>query len=129
MSKYVFDTYAWIEYFDGSIKGEKVRNVLSEKSNEVVTNAVTAAEVVSVFSRRDKDTSKALEAMRGLSVLHIVDEHVAEETGLVHSEMKKKMRDFGLADAFVVASARQLNAKIVTGDPHFRNMKNVLFLN
>src|SRR3990167_9217048 len=118
MNRYVLDTYAWIEYLEGSEQGRVVREILLDSTSEAITTAVTAAEVVSVFARRGHDAAKALDVMRRLSTLHIVEESMAEETGMAHAELKKKMKDFGLADAFVVAAARQLNAMIVTGDSH-----------
>lgn len=128
MSKYVIDTYAWIEYLEGSEQGRIVQRILFGERGEAITTAVTAAEVISVFIRRGFDMSKALDAMRRLSTLQVVEEHLAEETGVLHAEMKKKINDFGLADAFVLAAAQQLNAKVVTGDPHFAKLKNVVFL-
>ena len=36
--KIVFDTYAWIEYFEGTKKGEKVEEYL--KNNEIITPVI-----------------------------------------------------------------------------------------
>ena len=66
--------------------------------------------------------------MQQLSTLQIIDGVLAEETGMIHSTIRKRIKDFGLADAFVLTTAKRLGAKIVTGDPHFKNMKNVVFL-
>ena len=46
--------------------------------------------------------------------------------GMTHAEIRRKIKDFGLSDAYVLAAARKLNAKILTGDPHFKNMKEAL---
>ena len=42
--------------------------------------------------------------------------------------MKKKIRDFGLIDAIILTTARKLKAKVVTGDPHFKKFKEVVFI-
>jgi hypothetical protein len=42
--------------------------------------------------------------------------------------MKKKFKDFGMMDAFLLAAAQQTSATIVTGDPRFKTMDNVEFL-
>ena len=52
---YIIDSYAWIEYLDGTKKGEKVKEVLTEQ-NLIHTSAITVAEVVSRAKRKDKDT-------------------------------------------------------------------------
>jgi len=38
------------------------------------------------------------------------------------------MEDFGLADAFVLASARYKNVKVLTGDPHFKDFSESIML-
>ena len=38
------------------------------------------------------------------------------------------MKDFGLADAYVLATAKMLKAKVLTGDAHFKNMKNLALI-
>jgi len=37
--------------------------------------------------------------------------------------MLKTSKDFGLADAYVLATARRLKAKILTGDALFKSLK------
>ena len=49
-------------------------------------------------------------------------------TGQKHAEMKSKIKDFGLADACVLAGAEKINAKILTGDPHFEGIKNAVMI-
>jgi predicted nucleic acid-binding protein len=40
--------------------------------------------------------------------------------------MRKIERDFGLADAYVLVTARRLRSKVLTGDPHFRGVKEAV---
>ena len=42
--------------------------------------------------------------------------------------MRKTLKDFGLADAYVLAAARRLNAKVLTGDLHFKNIKDAVMI-
>ena len=128
MSRYVVDAYAWIEYLEGSAKGSIVDSIVRKEKNEAITASVTVAEVVSKAARSNYDVKQALEVLRRLSLLHEVEETTAELAGRLHTEVKKNIRDFGLADAFVLATARMLKAKIVTGDPHFKGMRNVILL-
>lgn len=122
MSEYIIDTYAWLEYLDGSPKGEIVRSIV--QSSKCFTSAVTLAEVVSVVERRGKDTKSAISAVVTNSIVLNVDEAVATKVGMLHAVQKKKIKDFGLADAFVLAQ-RESDQIIVTGDPHFKDVKNV----
>ena len=53
---------------------------------------------------------------------------IAMNAGLLHADMKKKIRNFGLADSIILATARKLRAKVVTGDSHFKGFKETVFL-
>jgi len=48
--------------------------------------------------------------------------------GKLHAEMRKHIKDFGLSDAFILALAKTTNSKILTGDRHFKNVKEALFI-
>jgi predicted nucleic acid-binding protein len=43
-------------------------------------------------------------------------------------EMKKRVAGWGLADSIVLVHAREANARVVTGDEHFRKVKEALFI-
>ncbi len=124
---YIIDSYAWIEYLDGSDKGDKVKEVLKEQ-NSIHTTAITVAEIVSRAKRKDRDTVIAYQTVITNSNIINVNPEIAKETGLLHAEIKKEIKDFGLADAFVLQTARKLNAKIITGDPHFKGFKEAILI-
>lgn len=127
MSKHVIDAYAWIEYLDGSEAGHKVNDLL-DKNDETYTCALTIAEVVSKVARKGKDSRIAFDVLLSNSHVVDVDEELSLHAGLLHSEMRTAVKDFGLADAFVLATARKMKAKILTGDPHFKNVKEAVML-
>ena len=49
-------------------------------------------------------------------------------TCAVYAEMRRKQKDFGLADSYVLATARKLESKILTGDMHFKNLAEAILL-
>jgi predicted nucleic acid-binding protein len=122
------DSFAWIEYFEGSNHGKKVEKIISDPHNEVLTCAVMVAEVVSKAKRSKKDEDLASMAMETLSNILEIDVELAKLAGSIHATMRKKFKDFGMMDAFLLAAAKQTSATIVTGDPHFRKLDNVEFL-
>jgi predicted nucleic acid-binding protein len=83
---------------------------------------VTVAEVLSKFIRKGKDHELALRAIEDNTALEPVDTGLAKLAGELHAEQKRKIQDFGLADAFVLATARKKSAKILSGDPHFETI-------
>jgi len=127
MTKYVVDAYAWIEYLGGTDAGRKVMEIV-ENNDDIFTCAVTLGEVVSKVARLGKDAKIAYDVLLSNSQVVVVDEELSFQAGLLHCEMRKTARDFGLADAYVLATARRLKANILTGDPHFKPLREAIMV-
>lgn len=128
MTKVVVDAYAWIEYFNASEKGLKVKQIIENESNEVFISSATFAEVISKFLRTNKDINIAIQGINTLAALIEVSQEISILAGEIHFTEKKKNEDFGMLDSFVVATAKKLNAKILTGDNDFKNFKETIFI-
>ncbi len=122
------DAYAWIEYLDGTSKGTTVRDIVEDAHNTCTTSAVTLAEVVSKFIRNGRDPKIALKALEDNSNVLVADLALARLAGEIHAEERKKAKDFGLADAFVLATARSKGSRVLTGDPHFNNIPEAVMI-
>lgn len=127
MNGYVIDSWAWMEYMDGSVRGKKVREIV-EKSGPIFSAAITVAEVTSKIKRQGMDFVRGRDAIASNSRIISLDEGQAFVAGQIHADMRKENPDFGLADAIVIAAARQLNVKILTGDPDFKNVKEAVLI-
>lgn len=127
-NRYVLDSWAWLEYFEGHSRGERVRKIISDERDEIFTHAVTVAEIISKAVRSGKDVEAVLLAIRGNSNIVPADVLESKEVGITHAITKKKSKNFSLADAFVLATARKMKANIVTGDPDFRDINGVIML-
>jgi predicted nucleic acid-binding protein len=123
----VADAYAWVEYLDGTKRGEKLRDLL-EGGAEVYTSAVTVAEVVSKAARTNRSPETARAIIRGNSTVVEADEQLSYDTGMLHADVRRTISDFGLADAYVLATARRLGARVLTGDPHFKSLGDAIML-
>lgn len=128
MNKIIMDAYGWIEYFYGSSNGEIVRGILNDHNNQIFTHSVTLAETISNVKRKGFDAEVAYNLIQQHSLIINTQEDFSKEVGLLHAEMRKKISDFGLADTFVLLFSQKEQATIVTGDPHFKDIKNVIFL-
>jgi predicted nucleic acid-binding protein len=128
MTRYIVDAYVWIEYLAGSGPGAKVNAIMENDDNEIYTCAVTVAEVVSKVAREGSDAEAAYDIIASNSQIVNADEESSKETGLLHAEMRKTKKDFGLADAYVLAAARKLRSKILTGDPHFEDVEEAFHI-
>ncbi|MFH0837470.1 MAG: PIN domain-containing protein [Candidatus Aenigmatarchaeota archaeon] len=125
---FVIDTYAWIEYLISSDSGESVKKIVENTSNQIYTNIVTLSEVMSKVNRENMDVKIAFDAVTKTSMIFNIDNQFAFDVGALHAEQRRKIKDIGLADIFVLLTAKRLNASIVTGDPHFKGFKNVVFI-
>ena len=128
MTKFVIDAYAWIEYLEGSEKGRRVGETIEDNSNEIFTSSATLAEVVSKFLRTSREVKIALTAINALSAVVAMGQELCIQAGFIHFETKKKNKEFGMIDAFVAATAKSINAKILTGDPDFKNFKDAVMI-
>lgn len=128
MSRYVVDAWAWIEYLIGSKYGIKLKEALDEDGSEIYTCAVTLAEVISKVAREGQNVQEAYAMLFANSQIVDINEELSLEAGLLHCEMRKSQKDFGLADAYVLATARRLNSKILTGNTHFKSVKDAVLI-
>ena len=126
--KYVFDSYAWIEYLDGSSLGEKVNEILLDDDTEIFSLNLTIAEVVSRTKRKKRNVELAFKAIHLNSKVLEVTPEIAKKAGLFHAEVRKKIKDFGIVDALILVFSRELNARILTGDEHFESFKEAVML-
>jgi len=120
------DSWAWIEYFSGSVAGATVERATT--GNEIWTSAVSIAEIVSKYRRSQIDEGPPIRTLLSISRVSTPDENDAQEAGRVHAETKNLSPNFGLADSFVLQLARKLGCKVLTGDPDFRRLKEAQFI-
>lgn len=125
--KYIIDSSAWIEYFQGSEKGEKVNGILMS-DNEILTLALNIAEVISYIERNKGNFEAAYNSMIKNSALFNITPKIAKEAGLLHAQMKRAIKRFGLADAILITSSKALSANLITGDSHFKSFKEAILI-
>ena len=127
--KYIIDSYAWIEYFMGTKAGEKAKPII-EGLEEKITPTICLAEVYAKTIKVESEelAEKQRTFIKERSALAPLDETIAIESAKMDVTMKKKIKGWGLADSIVYATALIKKAEIVTGDEHFKNLKNVIFI-
>jgi predicted nucleic acid-binding protein len=128
LNKFIIDAWAWIEYFRGSQPGLKIDEILEDPSTDVYTCAITVAEVISKTARDGQDVEAAYNMLLSNSDVIKIDEEISKQAGLIHRKMRQTKKDFGIADAYILALANKLEGKIVTGDPHFEGLDNAILI-
>ena len=118
------DSFAWLELFQGSKKGEKVLRILKENIGQVYTSVLNLYEikyrVVEI-----KDINTANEFIKTIeSHTNILD--VTKDIAMKASEIKLGRKKMGAVDCIVLASARINGLKILTDDPHFDDVEEAV---
>ena len=133
--KIVVDTYAWIELFIGSEKGRIVKEKLGS-AEEVYTPDIVLAELARKYAREGIELSVVEERLSRISEISRIipiDKGMAMKAAEVDRELKDKakkacLREPSLVDAIVLATARALNANLITGDQHFKEESETIWI-
>lgn len=131
----VVDSYAWVELFLGTAKGEETRGLILE-AEEIRTPDIVLAEISRKYYREklDPKTVKArLETISSATMVTGIDTSLALRTGPAHKELLEMaklehLETPSLFDAIVLATAREYDSNVVTGDEHFRSLPETIFL-
>src|SRR6266581_7979303 len=116
----VLDTFAWIEYFNGTSAGEKVQDFL--ETGLVLTPAIVVAELSEKHRRLNREFGPKYDFVKARTSVVPLEEELARVAGELNFDRKKTVKGWGMADSIVLATARQSKSIIVTGDSHFKDL-------
>ncbi|WAC05862.1 MAG: PIN domain-containing protein [Methanoregula sp.] len=111
-----------MEYWRGNEAAKK----WIENDSPLFTSTITLAEVVRFFVSGGQDEATirtCLDDIRARSSILPVDEDIAVAAGHL-----KKREVAGIADSIILATARNGDHKVVTGDPHFKEITDAIYL-
>lgn len=112
----------------GTKRGSVLDKLFEDINNKFVTLDCTLAELKGVSIRDNLDFDEILVDVKNNSViLPVLREHWLNAAE-IKSQYRKKKKHFGLIDAILVAKQKELKCKLISGDPHFKGLKNVVFL-
>jgi predicted nucleic acid-binding protein len=118
------DSCAWIEYFQGSSLGEKVRDYV-EDDEEIIVSTINIAEVYRWILRfyNQEIAEEKRRAIKDRCLLIDVDEEIAVDAARIKHDL-----GWGLGDSIIYATAKNEGAKVLTCDSDFQGQENVIFL-
>ena len=114
--KIVFDTYAWIEFFEGTEKGRTVKKYLME--DRVLTPSIALLELSYKADREGWNFKKHLNFIRLNSEITSINEEFVLTFGRLYNKIKKQVKNISFADIIILHTAILNNAKVLTGDEH-----------
>lgn len=120
----LFDTWAWVEYFQGSPEGAMLRPLIEKR--EVATCILSFAELSDLHARAARpglEDRLLFIASRG--PVHEVSHTAATRAGATKWSQRRNGHALGLGDAVIYEVAREHGLEIITGDPGFRGLPGV----
>ncbi|MDE1854150.1 MAG: type II toxin-antitoxin system VapC family toxin [Thaumarchaeota archaeon] len=125
--EYVIDSYAWIEYFRGTPSGSAVRPYA--EGDRAATSTLTLAELKEKYLREKWASFEGdFDFVAARTLITPVDRKIALLAGELNHTRKKTVKDWGMADSIILATARSASAKVVTGDKHFVGLSDAVIV-
>ncbi len=124
--KMLIDTSAWIELFLGTGKGEIVKATINE--TECFTSIVTIAELTNWCIRNNLENNYYIDIIEKNSIILNLRKGIVLLSGRVNFENKRKIRNWGMLDSFIYATALVYNLQVLTADRHFKGLGNTKIL-
>lgn len=119
----LLDSWAWLEYFFGSAKGEKIKQIIENGEEVIIASKINIFEIYNkVLKERGKEeTEKFTSFILGKSFL----DELSVDTLKLAAEEKKKYK-LGMADSIILATAIKYDATLYTGDADFNAAKDIV---
>ena len=115
----IIDSYAWIEYFNGTQKGAKARKIIESTSSKLYTVDVCLAEIKFWALSENKDFQKLLSIILSNSTIMNTNSDDWLKAADIKFEKRKHSKNFGLVDAIIISKSLDVRSMILTGDKHF----------
>jgi predicted nucleic acid-binding protein len=120
----LIDSWAWIEYWKGGQAAAEAAKHIEGTENAIISSVNLAEVYFWVFKQYGEEMAEAKSrSMLRRSHVIAVDIPIATSAARLKAEHK-----LGLADSFVLATARSADATLVTGDSDLKRFKDVAFL-
>jgi predicted nucleic acid-binding protein len=120
----LIDSWAWIEYWKGGRLAADAGAYI-EGDEEAVASTINLAEVYLWVARSYGEATAGEKVGTIEKRCHVIP---VERDTAVEAAKIKKTEKLGLADSLILATARQVGGKVVTGDPDLKSLRDVVFL-
>lgn len=122
--KILLDSWAWLEILRAGPKAEEVKKEIS-KASEIYTTVLNIYEVCKKTRRAEGDEAYKESLHFMLSKAEVIGITLPDSIDAVLFGDYKKLH---AADAFIFSLAVKNDCRLLTGDPHFRGKKGVIYL-
>lgn len=124
---YILDSYAMLAYLAGEPGKERVKAVLNEAAqdqNQLAISIINLGEVLYI-TERERSLARAQLALAMIDQLPIEIAAASRESVLSAAHIKAHF-PVAYADAFAIALAEKMGGTILTGDPEFEAVEELV---
>ncbi len=121
--KYLIDSSAWVEYYLGSSKGLKIKQIIEEEA--IATSIIALAELADKFEKEEKEIAPILGFIQSRAAIIHLSITIILDAAKIKKDIGRRNKKFGLADALHLATARQESLSFITADNDFKNVEKV----
>jgi predicted nucleic acid-binding protein len=121
---YLIDTWVWVEYYYGHIP--EIQEYIENDTTDLFTSVLSLTEMVK-FLRQKEDASTVQNIIREMGIRSLIVP-VSREIAILAGGYKSEGFLGGIADSIILATARIGNHRVVTGDEHFKDLPDVVFI-
>ncbi len=122
--KILIDSSAWIDYFFTANK--KIKEIIDSETQAIISSAISLHEVKKKLLREkysEKDIAQTLEFMKTKSSIIEITEEICEKSADDSINLK-----LHTTDSLIYRTAIEKNAKILTLDNDFKNIKQAIVI-
>ena len=122
---YIVDTHAWVEYFLGSKYGSVLKRLIDNKSNKFITMECSLAEIIGYCLKNNADFNEIHNIVKTNSFVFPVLMRHWVRAAKIKFELRKKIKDFGLIDAILMAKQNEPGILVYQYDPDKQTLTKV----
>lgn len=122
----LLDSAAWIEFFKGSKKGQKVRLIIIQ--DQCYTSILSIGEIGVWCIKNGLDEREYIAAIEKNSVILNLRKEIMLSGAVINVQHKKNFHNWGMIDALIYATARLYGLIVLTKDTHFQDLDGVEML-
>ena len=124
---FLVDTYALIEWYVR--KNEKYRHYFEPSVKRYLTKLTLLEFYHQMYHRMGKEIAERFSShLKRYTEIAELKETIVKKSAIFRSEMLKKGKRLSYADCVNYVTAREIGAKLLTGDREFEKLENVEFV-
>jgi predicted nucleic acid-binding protein len=122
---FVIDTWVWVEYYLG--EDSRVNEYIENDSLDLFTSTITLTEIIKFLYQNHETPENIRHVVSEIGIRSLVIP-VTEDIAILAGEFRNEGFKGGIADTIILATARSMGHKVVTGDPHFKAISDTVFI-